>query len=719
MDLFGHNILDFPDDNETLFSGRLPRISESEYFQDLGLDDFVNNKVKEADDDERSNDSAVFSEDFVASDDASSEVPSSNDDPREDDLDILNDDEDSYLCSAVAFNEICRTDLSKVIKDSASEIHDINDTVTSPQKDNVTTFENTVPITEDANLITSEDNVGDDVINLDDSGFLSSGSSQTSSSSEIVVGEDLLSSADLLNTSLVPDLLNYESNTNIQGVDPEVPLNFENILYNDGPEHHIDITTDVVSDLNDVLQDSVSCTGEKSKITFENLIGGAEEDIFDDLGQQQSIGKSINIKDELADSIKGETDDNIYSLDQFDFNLCNDLEKIENLDQASGNAKEEAASKNLNDFLSSMFGIDDDDVIDDTTDYEDLLNSILIEENIDPEIFNNCNDDFDIDSVDPSCNGYFDTDEEEKTSIKEELVDPTEDIPQLVVNVKKEPEEEETTTNDYYWMREHDYSLPMSSSLFLTPPHSPGDDFGDDVRKKSQLVKKPRSHIVKFNQPTKDLKFTMTLPVKKRSGPRMQPKINSRSLLKKKILHSNPNTRPLHKSKNPNNNSQRDQPRTAKELVREILEKRNLAQHIQEKREFVRNMKKRMREETQKEREDLSGIRSKYTCIDDLRSKADKNKYRKFEEERELHNSMERQRRIEMKDAYDCLKAVIPSIATVDKVSKLNILNTARDYYRALEGRIERLKTAKQLEAERKRQLLEKLNLLQLETCML
>ena len=80
---------------------------------------------------------------------------------------------------------------------------------------------------------------------------------------------------------------------------------------------------------------------------------------------------------------------------------------------------------------------------------------------------------------------------------------------------------------------------------------------------------------------------------------------------------------------------------------------------------------------------------------------------------------MERQRRIEMKDAYDCLKAVIPSIATVDKVSKLNILNTARDYYRALEGRIERLKTAKQLEAERKRQLLEKLNLLQLETCML
>jgi len=251
----------------------------------------------------------------------------------------------------------------------------------------------------------------------------------------------------------------------------------------------------------------------------------------------------------------------------------------------------------------------------------------------------------------------------------------------------------------------------------LTPPHSPGDDAEGDVRKKSQLVKKPRSHIVKFNQP-KDLKFTMTLPVKKGSGPRTQPKINSRSLLKKKILHSNPNSRPLQKSKTPNN-SQRDQPRTAKELVREILEKRNLAQQIQEKREYVRNMKKRMREETQKEREELCGIRSKYTCIDDLRSKADKNKYRKFEEERELHNSMERQRRIEMKDAYDCLKAVIPSIATVDKVSKLNILNTAKDYYRALEGRIERLKAAKQLEAERKRQLLEKLNLLQLETCML
>ena len=76
---------------------------------------------------------------------------------------------------------------------------------------------------------------------------------------------------------------------------------------------------------------------------------------------------------------------------------------------------------------------------------------------------------------------------------------------------------------------------------------------------------------------------------------------------------------------------------------------------------------------------------------------------------------MERQRRIEMKDAYDVLKATIPSIKDNDKVSKLNILNTARDYYLDLEALVRRTIAAKQRELDRRKYLMEKINLLKLQ----
>ena len=73
MDLFGQNILDFPSTDDTLFLGRLPRISESEYLQDLGLDNLSDNtseenitensKVSLDNDEEWSNDSASYSGD--------------------------------------------------------------------------------------------------------------------------------------------------------------------------------------------------------------------------------------------------------------------------------------------------------------------------------------------------------------------------------------------------------------------------------------------------------------------------------------------------------------------------------------------------------------------------------------------------------------------------------------------------------------------------------
>ena len=41
MDLFGHSILDFPSDDETLFLGQLRRDSESDYLGELGIENIA------------------------------------------------------------------------------------------------------------------------------------------------------------------------------------------------------------------------------------------------------------------------------------------------------------------------------------------------------------------------------------------------------------------------------------------------------------------------------------------------------------------------------------------------------------------------------------------------------------------------------------------------------------------------------------------------------
>ena len=147
----------------------------------------------------------------------------------------------------------------------------------------------------------------------------------------------------------------------------------------------------------------------------------------------------------------------------------------------------------------------------------------------------------------------------------------------------------------------------------------------------------------------------------------------------------------------------------AKELVREIIEKRS-RMDLKTKREEVKSMKRKLRLEGKTE---VRG--AKHRCLTDLRSKPDLKKYRKFEEERELHNSMERQRRVELKDAYDSLKERIPSIATEDKVSKLMILNTASDFCRGMEGTLSKLRRERQRELERSRKLRQHLASLQVQ----
>ena len=720
MDLFGQNILDFPSSDDTLFLGRLPRISESEYLQDLGLDNITDNaaaaenieniienrKVSLENDEEWSNDSAIYSED------ANSDVTDTNSEIKSN-LGSELGDEDSYLYSAVSFDQICKQHQQDSSK--SNEIHE----VVEPEP--------LIPSQKTVESITFDEVIGEDFsdvvvpldnedmgigLSLDDSGYLGSGA-QDGQGTNFCNEELLAGAASLLITSdLVPDIdHNDHSLPDVPTSVPDlhVPLSLDQML-SDSDE--LSESEDVLKtiDLNDVLKQRSTSEDVSSEERGEKPKKSAFEGLFDDFKNYcDNAEKSIDIKEELHSINVDSSEETDYGLEQFDFDLCN----IEKTDLPS---EEEVTSHIIDDFLTSMFG---EDASEDANDYNDLLNSILTEENINTDYFND--DDFNIDSVDPSCTSYVEAEKEK--SIKTEVVDPNEP-PQLQVNIKKEPEEEYSSSDNFYWMREHDYSLPVTSSLFLTPPHSPGDDFEEKLIKKSLLVrknlpKKARSQIVKFNKP-KDLKFVMTLPVK---GGEKYKKVNARSILKNKILHhNNPSgSKSLQqKSKSRISSSSGSQSKTAKELVREILEKRNLAQHIQEKKEFVRNMKKRMREETQRDldREEFCigpSKASKAACLEDIRTKGDLKKYRKFEEERELHNSMERQRRIEMKDAYDVLKATIPSIKDNDKVSKLNILNTAREYYLDLETLVRRTTAAKQRELDRRKYLMEKINLLKLQ----
>lgn len=404
---------------------------------------------------------------------------------------------------------------------------------------------------------------------------------------------------------------------------------------------------------------------QSTPLSFENILGDAGD--FNSLSIKMQTNME-SLSSEIADTAT-------------DFNLFDDL-GIEHQEVK----EEESDSSTFDDLLKSMF--DASEETDEKTDYDDLLTSILSsEENIDPEYFENFahNDEFDIDSVDPAC-------------VQEKFKDELD-----LVEVKKEPEDFYIDYNALV-MRDHDYTLPMTSSLFLTPPHSPGEDSETEACPK--LVRKSPSHnvIVKFNQP-KDLKFVINLPVKKDAK-----RDNSRSILKRKILQQRDREGTLSSKHSKENLSEK---RSARELVREIIEKRSLTRQIEEKREFVKSMKRRRREETLEEQSECRGLKSKYRCLENAEIKSDNKKYRKFEEERELHNSMERQRRIEMKEAYDYLKGVIPPIATKDKVSKLNILNTARDFCYGLGGKLERLEAIQSRETVRRRQLLEQLRMLQ------
>lgn len=76
----------------------------------------------------------------------------------------------------------------------------------------------------------------------------------------------------------------------------------------------------------------------------------------------------------------------------------------------------------------------------------------------------------------------------------------------------------------------------------------------------------------------------------------------------------------------------------------------------------------------------------------------------KCREIRDLHNSMERQRRVDLRNNFEQLKEVVPELREAEKASKLNILNKSADYCRTL-GSLEQ-KLIREKERESARQVL-------------
>lgn len=88
----------------------------------------------------------------------------------------------------------------------------------------------------------------------------------------------------------------------------------------------------------------------------------------------------------------------------------------------------------------------------------------------------------------------------------------------------------------------------------------------------------------------------------------------------------------------------------------------------------------------------------------------------KVKDIRDLHNSMERQRRIDLKRAFDCLKICVPELAESDKASKLMILDKAANFCQTLKKKELTLNAEKERHRRRQFHLKKKLSLLEYKT---
>jgi len=226
-------------------------------------------------------------------------------------------------------------------------------------------------------------------------------------------------------------------------------------------------------------------------------------------------------------------------------------------------------------------------------------------------------------------------------------------------------------------MADHSYTLPYEeSSVMLTPPNS-SDDSEPESDQSSQSS--PRKISLKSDpskcmyktvklKHKKDLKFVFSIKVKEKSASQGSNPSAGRSLLKKNHIQSF---------------------NSSKQLVREVLQKRAYRKR-------------------QKLNEAALAVQSLLNHEDRDSFQADR--LLKMQTEREIHNSMERQRRIELKNELDKLKSLIPEIAESEKVSKLNVLNYSADYVKRLEKTDHKLKMKINYLREKRQKLTDQLN---------
>jgi hypothetical protein len=222
---------------------------------------------------------------------------------------------------------------------------------------------------------------------------------------------------------------------------------------------------------------------------------------------------------------------------------------------------------------------------------------------------------------------------------------------------------------------EHCYTLPWEDcSVLLTPPNSSDDSEAESESSSQEYIlsdQPPVKSETKFPPQTvklkhkKDLKFVFSLKVKDQLSPGQT--VPGRSLLK-------------------TNQGQDYNP--SKELVREVLNRRAYR-------------KRQKLNEAAMAVQTLLNTENRKSVLSE--------KLVKIQSEREIHNSMERQRRIELKNEFDTLKSLIPDIALSEKVSKLNVLNYSADYVKKLERMDVKLKMKKNLLKDKRQKLLEDL----------
>lgn len=106
------------------------------------------------------------------------------------------------------------------------------------------------------------------------------------------------------------------------------------------------------------------------------------------------------------------------------------------------------------------------------------------------------------------------------------------------------------------------------------------------------------------------------------------------------------------------------------------------------------------------------------TEVEEPKSRSGKSDHK---EARDVHNQMERQRRQDLKNAYDSLKEFVPTIANSDRASKQMVLDKAIDYCKTLKGKETSVREQKKRIQQRNEALRKRLALIesQMTSCQL